>query len=97
MELASCLGDGKKSRNIDARISSGYVPTMRRALLALAFALLLGGMQACASTGKGAVSHVKDYAAHVAQCVGKKIAECAAPPVKMWCPECARHLQLEKD
>ena len=69
---------------------------MRRALPALTLVLLLGGMQGCAGTGRGAVSHAKDYAAHVARCVGEKIAECATPPIETWCPDCARALQLEK-
>ena len=56
---------------------------MRRPLLILACATLLGGSQARKGT-----PHVLNYAKTVGKCIAKKAAECAAPPLRVWCPDC---------
>lgn len=69
---------------------------MRRTLLILSCASLLGGMQGCAGTAREAASHATSYAKSVATCVAEKIAACAAPPLDQWCPDCQRFLDKAK-
>lgn len=61
---------------------------MRRPLLILACATLLGGTQGCASQARKGTPHVLNYAKTVGKCIAKKAAECAAPPLRVWCPDC---------
>ena len=77
-------------RIVDAHRARVYNLRMRRTLLPLTLAILIGGIQGCAGHGKGAASHVASYAKSVGKCVAERIAECAAPPLDLWCPDCQR-------
>jgi hypothetical protein len=67
--------------------------TIRSIMVALLAATAIGGISGCGAQASHVATSAAKYAKEVGACVAEKIAECAAQPLRVWCPDCDHYIE----